>query len=77
MYLNLNDAEYVHLPMLNSDSDGCYLSCIEIFNKCPGCGQRYFIRCTTPGCSLTQNKQEREREKERAKEQRQKEKKKK
>ncbi|GEM_PF-3554452 len=27
LYLNLNDVDYVLLPTLNSDSNGCYVSC--------------------------------------------------
>lgn len=64
IYLNLNDVDYVHLPMLNSDSNGCYVPCVQIFNTCPGCGYEYFVRCTRPDCPLVQQKQERERAKE-------------
>jgi hypothetical protein len=73
IYLNLNDVDYVLLPTLNSDSSGCYLPCVQILNKCPGCGFDYFISCTRPECPLMQAKKEREREKERAKEERRKE----
>ena len=68
VYLNLNDVDYVLLPTLNSDSNGCYLPCVQIFNICPGCGYEYFISCTRPDCPLVQKMQEREREKERIKE---------
>jgi hypothetical protein len=74
IYLSLNDVDYVLLPTLNSDSNGCYLPCIEIFNKCPGCGYDYFISCSRPECPLVQRKEERNREKERAKEERKREK---
>lgn len=68
LYLDLNDADYVLLPTLNSDSNGCYVPCIDVFNKCPGCGRRYFVSCDWPDCPLVKQKQEREREKERKKE---------
>lgn len=77
VYLNLNDVDYVLLPTLNSDSNGCYVPCVNIFNKCPGCGNEYFIRCTRSDCPLVQQQKERDKEKERAKQERKKEKKKK
>lgn len=77
IYLNLNDIDYVHLPILNSDSNGCYVPCVRIFNICPGCGREYFISCSTPDCPLKQKRQDYEREKERKKEEYKKGKKKK
>ncbi len=74
MYLNINDVDYVLLPTLNSDSNGCYLPCVQIFNICPGCGNEYFISCSRSDCPLVQKKQDREREKERGKEERKREK---
>lgn len=77
LYLNLNDADYVLLPTLNSDESGCYVPCINIFNKCPGCKQEYFIVCKNPDCPLVKQAQEREKEKDRKKEEQKKQKKKK
>ena len=74
VYLNLNDVDYVLLPTLNSDSSGCYLPCVQIFNICSGCGNEYFISCTRPDCPLVQRKREREKEKERGKEEKRREK---
>lgn len=74
IYLNLNDEDYVLLPTLNSDNSGCYVPCVQILNKCPGCGYDYFVSCTRPDCPLVQQKQERKREKEREKEEKRKEK---
>jgi hypothetical protein len=69
LYLNLKDDDYVLLPTLYSDSEGCFIprQCIEVFNKCPGCGRRYFLSCDNPECPLVKNNQERKREKERKK----------
>ncbi len=74
IYLNLNDVDYVLLPILNSDSRGCYLPCVDVLSICPGCGNPYFVSCSRPDCPLVQRKQERQREKEREKEERKKEK---
>ena len=74
LYLNLNDTDYVLLPTLNSDSQGCFIPIIQILPICPGCGYEYFLSCTNPECSLVQRKHEREREKERAKDERKREK---
>lgn len=70
MYLNLNDVDYVLLPTLNSDSNGCYLPCVQILNICPGCGNEYFISCSRSDCPLVQRKRDREKEKEHGKEER-------
>jgi len=74
VYLNLNDVDYILIPTLNSDSSGCYIPCVDVFNYCPGCGHKYFVSCSRPECPLVQKKKEREREKERGKEERRKEK---
>jgi hypothetical protein len=70
LYLNLNDVDYVLLPILNSDSNGCYVPvpCVNIYNKCPGCSLDYLVYCKNPKCPLKLQNQEREREKERKKE---------
>ncbi len=71
LYLNLNDVDYVLLPSLNSDHNGCYVRPVckrQILNICPGCGQQYFISCKNPNCPLVQRNEERKREKERQKE---------
>lgn len=77
MYLNLNDKDFVLLPSVSSDSNGCYLPCVQIFNICPGCGNQYFISCSRRDCPLVQKNIEKEKEKERQKEERKKEKEKK
>lgn len=74
LYLNLNDVDYVHLPILSSDRNGCYIPCVQIFNICPGCGYEYFVRCTRPDCPLVQRKLDREREQASAKKERKREK---
>ena len=77
IYLNLNDADYILLPTLNSDSQGCFVPVVQILPICPGCHQEYFLSCTNQNCPLVQRKQEREKEKERKKEEHKKDKKKK
>ncbi len=76
LYLNLNDADYVLLPTLNSDESGCYVPCINIFNKCPACKQEYFIVCRNPDCPLVKQAQDKKKEKDRKTEDQKKEKKK-
>jgi hypothetical protein len=71
LYLNLNDVDYILLPALNSDSNGCYLpvrSPVNILNDCPGCGRKYFVTCKNPDCPLVRRQQERDSEKSRKKE---------
>lgn len=80
LYLNLNDSDYILLPTLNSDSNGCYVPVFygerSILNKCSGCGEQYFLTCKNKKCPLVKQNQEREREKERKKEEKKREKKK-
>ena len=64
LYLDLNDADYILLPALNSDSQGCFVPCIDVLNTCPGCGLKYLISCKNENCPLVQRKRDREREKE-------------
>jgi hypothetical protein len=75
LFLNLNDVDYVRLPTLNSDFNGCYVRLASealtkhpILNTCRECGREYFITCKNPNCSLYQRNEERKREKERQKE---------
>ncbi|MBI2742627.1 MAG: hypothetical protein HYX48_01770 [Chlamydiales bacterium] len=49
--LNLNNRDFVLLPTLNSDAEGCYIpEKVEILNRCPWCNKSYFIRCKNPDC---------------------------
>ena len=69
LYLDLNDIDYVLLPSLNSDFNGCYVRPVSealtkhpILNTCPGCGREYFLTCKNENCPLYQRNQERKRE---------------
>ena len=74
LFLNLNDTDYVLLPTLNSDCQGCFIPVIQVLPICPGCGGEYFLSCDNPKCPLVQRNEERKREKERAKEEKKREK---
>jgi hypothetical protein len=54
LFLRINDNEMVRLNALISDSSGCSVTTdgwrIEVFNFCPQCGKRYFVRCKNPDC---------------------------
>lgn len=54
LLLDLNGGEYILIPALQSDNTGCWVPIthknIEILNKCPLCGRRYFVRCKNPEC---------------------------
>jgi hypothetical protein len=76
LYLNLNDSDFVLLPTLNSDSQGCFVPIIQVLPICPGCQKEYFLSCNRPECPLFQRNQERAKEKERNKEEQRKKKKK-
>lgn len=63
LYLNLNDADYVLLPTLNSDNNGCYVSDNRVQAKkwqCPYCHYwwDYGKKCTNPDCPTMQWKKE-------------------
>lgn len=49
--LNLNDREFILLPTLNSDAEGCYIpERAEILSRCPWCNKPYFIKCRNVDC---------------------------
>lgn len=50
LYLHLRGNDFVLLPRLNSDNQGCYINSFEIFNRCRFCGEPYFLRCTNSEC---------------------------
>jgi hypothetical protein len=64
LYLNLNDADYVLLPTLNSDSNGCYLLCGGRVQpkrwQCPYCHRWWDLgeKCTNEECPTNQWKKE-------------------
>src|SRR5262249_49362935 len=74
VYLNLNDQEFIFVPTLNSDNQGCYIKCLEVLNTCPGCGNKYFLRCDNPNCRLMQDREKRREDNKREKEYRKEEK---
>lgn len=56
IFLDLNGFEAIQIPSLQSDHSGCSVimplndKIIEVLNKCPQCGRRYFVRCKNPDC---------------------------
>lgn len=70
LFLVVNEAgDYVHLPSLLSDANGCYIHFsrtglageknIEVRNKCPSCGERYIVKCANKDCPS--NKKDKEK----------------
>jgi hypothetical protein len=78
VYLNLNDQEFIFVPMLISDAQGCYVNANIAWDPdprsvCPGCGTRYIYGdCGNSSCSeyqrRHQNKEDYNRKKEDRKE---------
>jgi hypothetical protein len=50
LYLDVNGVNFIRLPNVSSDNNGCYIAKRKILNDCPYCGQPYFIRCKNPNC---------------------------
>jgi len=59
VYLNLNEDEYIFVPSLRSDNQGCY---VQVFNfnplpSCPGCGTTYLYGdCGKQSCPKYQKR---------------------
>lgn len=55
VFLILNEGgDFIQIPQLLSDVSGCYVAVpsdsFEIFNRCPDCGESYFVVCRNPRC---------------------------
>jgi hypothetical protein len=68
IYLEVEQDEFILISHLQSDLFGCFIELpqleehlarnIEVLNKCPGCGWRYFLICDNPDCLLNQQRLE-------------------
>ncbi len=70
LFLDVQNENYVPLPMIFSDESGCYIRPVfdtSIYNKCPGCGESYFITCKNSDCPLKARAKAAAEEKERKK----------
>lgn len=62
VYLNLNENEFIFVPILNSDNQGCYVECVnwnfDPRNTCPGCGKKFYTGgCRNQSCPEYQRQQ--------------------
>ncbi len=53
VYLDLNGRDYIVLPQLHSDAEGCFVPLklsIENHKTCKLCGSKYILRCRNGEC---------------------------
>jgi NADH pyrophosphatase NudC (nudix superfamily) len=61
IFVNLNDVDFVCIPILHSDNQGCYISnsqelalSLDYHKYCSECGKQYIYACTNPKCPKNQ-----------------------
>jgi hypothetical protein len=57
LLIEVQEGLYMPLSYLQADNTGCYIPMatgFEIFNKCPQCGESYFVTCRNPNCPSNQ-----------------------
>jgi len=54
--LHLNDKDSINLPLLASDSRGCYIlwTNSKLLRTCYGCGKKFYDHCVNVRCPFSQ-----------------------